>query len=261
MKAVLFDLDGVLYEGENAIEGAADAVEYFRQESIPHLFVTNTSSRPRSALVEKLQGLGLEISTDDLHTPPAAAAEWLQGHRIRKVALLIREATQEEFSEFTIAKADDEDGVGAVVVGDLGDAWDYHTLNRGFRLLMQYPKPVLIALGMTKYWKGPEGLQLDAAPFVVGLEHAADTEAKVLGKPAAAFFEAALHKLGVQARDTVMIGDDINSDIGGAAQNGLHTVLVRTGKFQPSDLSRDDIKPNAVIPSIADFPDWWKRNQ
>ena len=259
MKAVLFDLDGVLYEGEAAIPGAAEAVQWFRDQAIPYLFITNTSSRPRSALVKKLANMGLDVDVDHIVTPPAAAAEWLAGHNIRKVALLIKPATQEEFSDFDIVNPAHPDGVGAVVVGDLGDAWDFQILNQGFRMLMQYPKPVLIALGMTRFWKGPTGLQLDAAPFVVALEHASGAKAKVLGKPAPAFFESALHRLGLSAKDTVMVGDDINSDIAGAQRNGLKTVLVRTGKFQPSDLSHDDIKPTAVIPSVTDLPAWWAR--
>ena len=259
MKAVLFDLDGVLYEGESPIAGAAEAVHWFRDKQIPYLFITNTSSRPRSALVEKLATLGLEAELGQILTPPAAAAEWLAEHGIRKVALLIKPATQEEFSEFEIVDLDQSEGVGAVVVGDLGDAWDFQTLNAGFRLLMQDPKPVLIALGMTRFWKGPSGLQLDAGPFVVALEHASGVTAKVLGKPAPAFFESALHRLGVTASQTVMVGDDIQSDIGGAQRNGMKTVLVRSGKFQPSDLIHNEIKPTAVIPSVADLPAWWLR--
>ncbi|MGD2053619.1 MAG: TIGR01458 family HAD-type hydrolase, partial [Gammaproteobacteria bacterium] len=50
MQSILFDLDGVLYTGENAIDGAADVINWCRDNAIPHLFLTNTTSRPRSAL-------------------------------------------------------------------------------------------------------------------------------------------------------------------------------------------------------------------
>jgi ribonucleotide monophosphatase NagD (HAD superfamily) len=86
--------------------------------------------------------------------------------------------------------------------------------------------------------------------------YASGTEPVVLGKPAQKFFQAALQQLDSSADQTVMIGDDIKSDIGGAQQAGLCTVLVRTGKFRPSDLD-SDIHPEAVINSIADLPDWW----
>ena len=67
-----------------------------------------------------------------------------------------------------------ERGAAAVVLGDLGEDWTFATLNRAFRLLITEPKPALVALGMTRYWQTPGGLQLDVAPFVVALEHAAD---------------------------------------------------------------------------------------
>ena len=61
MGALLLDLDGVLYEGERTVPGAAEAVRGFRERGVPHLFLTNTTSRPRSALVSKLAGLGIEV--------------------------------------------------------------------------------------------------------------------------------------------------------------------------------------------------------
>jgi ribonucleotide monophosphatase NagD (HAD superfamily) len=77
MKALLLDLDGVLYQGEHAIAGAAAVVQWLTAERIPHLFVTNTTSRPRPALVDKLGGFGIAVGTDAILTPATAAAAWL----------------------------------------------------------------------------------------------------------------------------------------------------------------------------------------
>jgi ribonucleotide monophosphatase NagD (HAD superfamily) len=57
-----------------------------------------------------------------------------------------------------------------------------------------------------------------------------------------------------------MVGDDIRSDIGGAQEAGIRTILVRTGKFQPTDLELG-IHPTAVLSSIAELPDWWQAIQ
>jgi HAD superfamily hydrolase (TIGR01458 family) len=121
---------------------------------------------------------------------------------------------------------------------------------------MAEPRPALIALGMSRYARGEDGLVLDVAPFVKALEHAADCEAVVMGKPAKTFFDAALVKLGALPARTVMIGDDIESDIGGAQAAGLVGVLVRTGKFRPADLE-GRVRPDAILDSIADLPRWW----
>lgn len=69
---------------------------------------------------------------------------------------------------------------------DLGEGWDYPTLNHPFRLLMSHLQPRLIGLGMTRYWKAPDGLRVDVAPFVAALEHAAGVQPVVPGKPSAA---------------------------------------------------------------------------
>jgi HAD superfamily hydrolase (TIGR01458 family) len=144
------------------------------------------------------------------------------------------------------------------VIGDLGTGWDYRTLNRAFRLLHDNPTAELIALGMTRYWQTPEGLSLDTAPFVAALEHATGRRAKVFGKPAAAFFQAAAGRLGLPADNLLMVGDDIITDIGGAQGAGLKTALVQTGKFRPADLD-GSVKPDAVLASVAELPHWWGR--
>lgn len=256
MKVVLFDLDGVFYEGDKAVEGAAEAVAWFQTHEVPHLFLTNTSSRPRTALVEKLAGMGIEIDEAHILTPPVAAVQWLRANTSGTAALFVPEATKAEFKEISMT----ESGIGAVVLGDLGEAWDFATLNRAFRLLMSESKPPLVALGMTRYWRGPDGLRLDVAPFVVALEHATGTHPVVLGKPAAPFYQAALDRLGERASNAIMVGDDIRGDVDGAQRLGIHGILVKTGKFRPSDLKLD-IRPHAVLDSVADLPGWWMHNR
>jgi HAD superfamily hydrolase (TIGR01458 family) len=114
----------------------------------------------------------------------------------------------------------------------------------------------LIALGMTRYWRAEDGLRLDAAPFVKALEHATGREAVVVGKPAVEFYNSALNMLGCDASNTIMIGDDIKGDIEGAQNAGIRGLLVKTGKFQQSDLEKG-IRPYDVIDSIARLPSWW----
>jgi phospholysine phosphohistidine inorganic pyrophosphate phosphatase len=250
--ALLLDLDGVLYEGERALPGAADTVAWLAQQNIPHLFLTNTTSRPRSVLVEKLAGFDIHTTVDRILTPPVAATRWLTNRGVDSVALFVPEATQSEFKAWRLTSETPD----AVVVGDLGEVWDFSTLNRAFRLLMSEPHPPLVALGMTRYWQAPDGLRLDTGPFVRALEYAAGVEAVVMGKPAGPFFHAALDILGATANETIMIGDDIRGDIDGAQGAGLRAVLVRTGKYRPADLELG-VNPNDVIPSVAEVPTWY----
>jgi HAD superfamily hydrolase (TIGR01458 family) len=256
VRGVLLDLDGVVYVGDEAVDGAADVVDWLRTEEIPYRFLTNTSSRPREALVDKLERLGITASPDDVLTPAVAAVAWLRDQSAGRPALFVPEGTAGEFAGLDPLPDDVETGAGAVVIGDLGEAWEFATLNRAFRLLMSDPRPPLVALGMTRYWKADDGLRIDAGAFVRALEYASGTDAVVLGKPDRAFYETAVRGLDLPADQVVMVGDDLRTDVEGAQRAGLSGVLVRTGKFSPSDLAAD-VSPSAVLDSIADLPAWW----
>jgi phospholysine phosphohistidine inorganic pyrophosphate phosphatase len=257
LHGVLFDMDGVLYNSERLIPGAVETLVWLRVQRIPHLFVTNTTSRARSALAEKLRAFGIPASDDEILTPAVAAAEWLLARRAGNIALFLRPSTRQEFAGLSCLADDAERGANYVVVGDLGDLWDFRTLNRAFRLLHHNPEAQFIALGMTRYWLASDGISLDVAPFVAALECATGRKPLVFGKPGAPFFQAAVERLRLTAESVLMVGDDIEADIGGAQAAGLKGALVRTGKFRPSDLA-GIIRPYAIFDSIGDLPDWWR---
>ena len=200
-------------------------------------------------------GLG-QFQIDDFLTPAAAAYRWLSHHVENKIALFVTEATVSEFDRFDITD-DPADDIDAVVIGDIGEGWDFATMNRAFRMLVNNPDAHLIALGKTRYWKGADGMQLDTGPFVVALRYATKRKPLVLGKPARKFYQAALAHLATPPEETLMIGDDIVGDIKAANKRGFHTVLVRTGKFSELDLNMG-IEPNKVLDSIRDLPEYWE---
>lgn len=261
MRAILFDLDGVIYQDGRAIAGALETLKWIRQKNIPHLFVTNTTSRPVSAIVERLQDYGADVDATSILTPSVAACRWLkQNIGAGTIALFVPDATRADFAEFECLEDETESGASAVIVGDLGEGWDFHTLNRAFRLLQADFNVELIALGMTRFWRAQDGLRLDTGPFVRALEYATDKSARVLGKPAEQFFAIALDILGYDGSETVMIGDDIRADIQGAQTAGLKGILVKTGKFRNSDLN-GAIRPHAALGSVSELPEWWEQEQ
>ncbi len=258
MDALLFDMDGVLYNGSVPNRGAAKALKWVRDEKIPHLFVTNTTSRARTVLVEKLKGFKIFAVEDQIFSPARATAAWLQTQERGPLALFLPPATHAEFEGFKILDESAETGARYVVVGDLGKGWSFDTLNRAFRLLHSNPEAELIALGLTRFWLAEDGLRLDTALFVAALENASRRKALVFGKPAEAFFRAAVAKLRVRPNQVLMVGDDIEVDVAGAQAAGIKGALVKTGKFRPADLGRS-YKPDVVLDSVAALPEWWKK--
>ena len=96
MEALLFDLDGVLYQGNRIIDGAVETLQWCERRDIPHLFLTNTSSKPRRALVERLSAMGLSVSAEQIFAPGLDLAEQLLGRgelaaRLAELALVARD--------------------------------------------------------------------------------------------------------------------------------------------------------------------------
>jgi HAD superfamily hydrolase (TIGR01458 family) len=142
--------------------------------------------------------------------------------------------------------------VDVVLIGGAGEEFSYAALNRAFGHLRGGAALVAVHRGLC--WRTSEGLQLDSGAFVTGLEHAAVIQAEVAGKPAAAFFDAALAHLGAGAADTLMVGDDIETDVLAAQRHGLTGVLVKTGKYLPSTHRAAAGTPDHVLDSFASLP-------
>jgi HAD superfamily hydrolase (TIGR01458 family) len=247
-QALLLDLDGVLYVEDEPVDGARDAVAELRSRGLRLRFVTNTTSRPRGQILERLDRLGFEVPEEELSTPAALAVAHCVEHDRRRAMLLVRDDVKEDFADLEEV---DED-VQAVVVGDLGEAFGYAVLNRAFGHVMDGAE--LIALQKNRYWLRPEGLALDVGPFVAALEYATRRDAFVVGKPSKDFFATILAGIPLDPEHAAMVGDDVETDVGGALDAGLAGILVRTGKYRDDALRDSGIAPTAVVDSIADVP-------
>lgn len=250
VRGVLLDLEGVLYEGDRPIAGAKGALDRLRAAGLRLSFLTNTTTRPRRAIAERLSAMGFAVAADDIFTPPLAAARMLGQEKVRRVHLAADPALAEDFAAFDLV----DEAPEAVVLGDLYTGFTWERLNRLFAMLRGGAQ--LIALHRNRYCRRDGAIALDLGPFVAALEYAARIKARVVGKPEAAFFALALDHLGVAASDAVMVGDDIEADIGGAQGAGIRAVQVETGKYTPADRDRPDVRADGRVASIADLPGW-----
>ncbi len=245
VRALLVDLEGTVYQEGRLIPGAAEALAAAGARGIPRLFVTNTTSRPRSVIVRDLAQMGLAVEPDAVFTAPRAARQYLLGKGARRCHLLARETLLEDLEGIETADA----GADAVLLGDLGEHMTFERLNRAFRLLLDGAE--LVTLARNRYWRDKDGLVLDVGAFAAALEYASGTTATLVGKPSIEFFAAALASLGVAPSEAAVIGDDLESDVAGAQAAGMKGVLVRTGKFRPAELDRSGVRPDAVLDSLA----------
>jgi HAD superfamily hydrolase (TIGR01458 family) len=249
-------LDGTLYAAGAAIPGAPELLKRLRRNGVPYRLVTNTTSRSRAGLVERLRGYGFEVSYQDIFSATLAGARvaYAAGHRT--VAPFVPQPAMEDLKDLELVGGTSGNAPGqapqAVIIGDLGDSWDYHLMQEAFEYLMAGAE--LIALSRDKYWLKDGRLALDAGPFVAGLEFATGKSALVAGKPSPAFYQAARESLGLPSGSPVaMVGDDLWSDVEGAQGAGLQGWLVRTGKYREAALRESGIKPDRILESIADL--------
>jgi HAD superfamily hydrolase (TIGR01458 family) len=251
--AVLLDVDGVFHVSGRPIPGGAQAVRELRAAGHRLRFVTNSTTRSRAQLARDLRRLGLELEDDELQTTPRAAVRALQGKR---VLALTMNAIVEDLEGVELVG----EGADAVLLGGADEGYEtnqifsWMNLTRAFSELQEGAE--LYCLHKNRWWQTSRGPLLDAGAFVAGLEYAAETEATVLGKPSPEYFLAALEALDADPEMAWMVGDDIEADVLGAQRHGMKTVLVRTGKFRPDVVEASGIRPDGIISSIAQLPDF-----
>ncbi len=243
--ALFLDLDGVLFVGNHALPGAVRTLQHAREEGLTLRFLTNTATQSRRHLLTKLGAMGFTIAEDELFTAPIAAKHYILEHGLRPYCL-IHENIRCDMAGM------DENNPNCVLLGDARNDLNYQTLNHAFQLCISGAQ--LIGIGMNRYFKGEEGLMLDAGPFIRAIEWAAGTEALIMGKPGKNFFQQVVASTPFVAGQCLMVGDDVIGDVEGAVHAGLMGCLVRTGKFRPGD--EDHLPQEAgVVDSLSNlFP-------
>jgi len=260
--AALLDLSGTLHVGKTVVEGAVDAVQRLRAAGIRVRFLTNTSKVSTQELRRQLVEMGFLQDSNDaeddlqLQTSVLATRAYLLKHQLLRPYCLMEDA-----SDLTGAGGISSNGpppYDCVVVGLAPSKLNYENLNQAFRVLVdsslddnkdiddkeKKQKP-LIAIHKGKYQRDTDNLlSLGPGPFVSALEMAAGVEAVVMGKPSKEFFDSALFG-DVPPSETVVVGDDVLTDVVGGIKNANigYGVLVRTGKYRPGD---EDALVNAV---------------
>ena len=246
-------MDGVLHVSGQPIPGAADAVRRLRDAGHRLRFITNNTTRSRAKLAEELRSSGFELEDAEVQTTADAAVSALRGKR---VLALVMQGIVGDLEGIDLVG----DGADAVLIGGADETpetnlvFSYMNLARAFAELELGAE--LYCLHRNRWWQTARGPLLDAGAFVAGLEYAAQTEAVVIGKPSPSYFTAACEALDADPELTWMVGDDLESDIAGAQAMNINTVLVRTGKFRPDVVEASRVRPDGIVSSLGQLPDW-----
>lgn len=255
-KVLIFDLDGTLYVDDAALPQAVATLQQLREQGYLLRFMTNTTSKNQAHLLTRLQQMGFDVQAHELVSAPEAARIYLrkqQQDRPISIWPVVHTAILDDFNEFVI----NSDQPDFVVLGDIGENWTLPLINRIFTVLQQGAR--LLALHKNRFWQVNNGLHVDLGLFVAGFEYVTGKPAQIMGKPAIGFFDQVLASAQCLPAQALLIGDDIDSDIGGAQQLGIHAVLVKTGKYRQNYTQLSAIYPKATLESVAQLPDYLAR--
>jgi 4-nitrophenyl phosphatase len=252
LRALLLDMDGVLYRGDAVVPGARELLDFLHTRGIPHLFLTNNSSRTAADYAEKLLRMGIRARAEQILTSAQVAVDDL--HRMAKpddrILLIggagIREALA--ISGLTLAERYTE--ASYVIVG-LDRNITYERLAQASLAIQRGAR--FLATNGDRSFPTERGLEPGAGALLAAIHATTGVVPKLYGKPEPEMFEHALRILGTPAAFTGMVGDRYETDILGAARLGLVTIAVTTGVSSEADLRRAEPPPDLIYPSVAEL--------
>lgn len=256
--AVITDMDGVLWRGDEPLPGIVELFDWFRESATPFALATNNSSKTPADYAAKLARMGVHnIPESSIVTSATATAAYMQtqypaGTRLHVVGMSsLRNALEDAGFELY----DDTAEPVQVVVSGVDFELTYDKLRRATFHIRAGAD--FVGTNPDKTFPTPEGLTPGAGSILAALATATDRQPLIIGKPGRPMFDAALALLRTPAEQTLMIGDRLDTDIDGARQVGLLTALVFTGITQPDDLTQGDSWPDAAYEDLPALLKAW----
>ena len=251
LDALVADMDGVVYRGDEPVPGAAEAVARWRGRGKRIVFCTNNSLFTVAEYVAKLGRVGIPACEDDVVSSGAVLAEVLRERGAAgKKAMAVGAGGLRaglEAAGVTIDDGDEPDGIDYVVVGWDG-SFDYRKMKRACLAVRSGAE--LLATNSDATFPAPDGLWPGAGAILASIEVSSGRRAEVLGKPHPLMMEAAARRLAGCERIGI-VGDRPDTDLAGGAARGWTTILVTSGVTSPEEAELAQPRPDLVLPSHA----------
>jgi glycerol-1-phosphatase len=243
---VLFDLDGVLYRGEETIPAAPPTMARLRERGVRVVFLTNNSSRTPRQVADKLRAHGIDADPDEVVTSALATAELLS-ERGGRAFVIGMDGVREALAGAGIQIVDGEpETADLVVVGFDGDA-TYAALKTASLLVERGAR--LVATNADASFPAADGLWPGAGALLSVITTTTGAEPEIVGKPFAPLFESGLRRGG--GGRPLVVGDRLDTDIEGAADLGWDTMLVLTGVSTRAEAEAARARPTVIAEDVS----------
>lgn len=247
---VMFDLDGVVYVGGEAIDGVPEAIDRVRESGRHVAFVTNNASRTPDQVAERLTKVGVSAAAGDVVTSAQAAARLLvEEHGAgARVLMLGGEGLRVALLEAGLEPVEDPEGVVAVASG-YGPDVRWRDIMRVSTLVRDGLPYVASNTDLTI--PTPYGLAPGHGVLVRTITGFAGVEATVAGKPERPLMEETVLRVGGDR--PLMVGDRLDTDIEGAHAIDAPSLLVLTGVTWLEELAAAPprLRPTYISPTLA----------
>lgn len=253
--AVLLDLDGTLSHKEHPIVGAIQLVQQLESQKIKYAVLSNTTSSPTS-ISRQLSRMGMAIDLHHIYTAAQAAADHVL-EEFGQNAKVFNLATK-SIAELLDCKVHWIESGGepcdVVICGAPANVFATSDRQRIALELLRNGSE-LLGICADRVYTSPRGIEVGVGALAHMLEYASGTPAIFVGKPRKFFFDHLCQRLGVAPQQCILIGDNLESDVAGAAALGMKTILPLTGVTRRQDIDAlpIDRRPNWIVNDLSEL--------
>jgi 4-nitrophenyl phosphatase len=260
IRALIIDMDGVLWHGTQAIPGLVDFFQTLDELQIRYILATNNASLTPEQYVTKLAGMGVTVAQNKILTSGIATALYLSEHvkpTETRVFVVGEDGATQPLLErgftltglYEVNNSDDPVKKGAdIVVCGKDETLTWAKLATATLNIRAGAK--FIGTNADTTLPTEHGITHGNGAILAALEVATGITPTIIGKPEPIIYQQALTLLGTSPDETVALGDRLETDILGAVRTGIRSIMVLTGVSTEADLKDADYQPTWVMPDI-----------
>lgn len=248
-KNYLIDMDGVLVRGNQPVPGAAEFINRLSERGARFLILTNNSIYTPQDLQLRLQRIGLKIPDGHIYTSAMATAQFLQTQNPGGTAYAVGEAgltTALHEGGYLLTDHNPD----YVVLGET-TTYSFERITRAVRLVAEGAR--FIATNRDVSGPGEGGLTPATGAVAALIATATGIKPYFIGKPNPLMMRTALNTIDAHSEESVMVGDNMDTDIIAGMEAGMDTLLVLTGVTTREIVTRYPYRPTIIAESVADI--------
>ncbi len=259
---VVFDLDGVVYLGEQVLPYAKEVIAQLESDGVAVRYLTNSSAQSSRALVKRLEKLGIAARQEQIYTSGYLTGLYLKGlkRKSKRIFVISEGGMRKQFEELGLHVVE-QPPADYVALG-IDFHFTYERLEQAFQCYLQ--GATLVASNKDRTFPTDHGERPGGGSLVAAVEYACGTRAKVIGKPSPSALRLVAEEAGVALERTLLVGDRLDTDVACARRARAFAALVLTGIATKAEAERlpERLRPHWILESLADLPPLvWPKQQ